>query len=119
MFKGGEKGYIMKYFSVEKKYIQGEIKRYEVASDGTKTGGSYEASGEEYGNKLVLGFLVLVYNEAGLLEDTDFYAVKSDTSKEPLCDDTGDWTYQNDEAEVLARIWKEHAPEDGWQNNNW
>lgn len=71
------------------------------------------------GAVLVVGFVVNVYDEQGMRQDTEFYPVVSDMNREPLCDDVGDWCFQNNEQEVLAKIWEDHAPEDDWQNNMW
>lgn len=108
----------MRYFTVEKEYLSGEVWRYEVNSDGTKYGDRYSVESEDIGNKLVLGFLVQEYTEQGMLVDVEFYPVKSDISKEPLADDTGVYVYQNNEKEVLEKIRGEHDPSE-WQNNNW
>lgn len=108
----------MRYFTVEKEYLAGEVWRYEVNSDGTRSGDRYSVEGEDYGNKIVLGFLVQEYTEQGMLVGVEFYPVKSDISKEPLSDDTGDYVYQSNEDEVLAKIRNEHDPSE-WQNNNW
>lgn len=108
----------MKYFNVEKEYLSGEVWRYGVSIDGTKCGARYSVESEDIGNKLVVGFLVNEYNENGMIENARFYPVKSDTSKEPLADDTGVYVYQNNEGEVLAEIRADHEP-DEWQNNDW
>ena len=108
----------MRYFTVEKEYLSGEVWRYEVNSDGTKYGDRYSVESEDIGNKLVLGFLFQEYDEQGLLQNVEFYPVKSDISKEPLADDTGVYVYQSNEDEVLAKIADEH-PADEWQNNCW
>lgn len=108
-----------RYFSVDKEYMTGEIHRYEINSDGTKSGDAYGVKGEEYACKMLTGFVVNVYGADGLTEEVQFYPVKSDTSVPPICDDTGDWVYQSDEDAVLKKIYEEHAPEDGWQNYNW
>ena len=108
----------MRYFTVEKEYLLGEVWRYEVNSDGTKTGDRYSVESEDVGNKLVLGFLVQEYTERGMLVGVEFYPVKSDINKKPLADDTGAYVYQNNENEVLAKIYGEHDPSE-WQNNNW
>lgn len=108
----------MRYFTVEKEYLSGEVWRYEVNSDGTKAGDRYSVESEDIGNKIVLGFLVQEYTEQGMLVGVEFYPVKSDISKEPLADDTGVYVYQSDEDEVLARIRGEHDPSE-WQNDNW
>lgn len=108
----------MRYFTVEKEYLLGEVWRYEVNSDGTRAGDRYSVESEDIGNKLVLGFLFQEYDEQGLLQNVEFYPVKSDMSKEPLADDTGVYVYQNNEGEVLERIKDEH-PADEWQNNCW
>lgn len=110
----------MRYFEVEKEKIFGETRRYPVNSDGTCGGDSYDVDGDEdMASAIVVGFVVNVYDEQGLREDTQFYPVKSDMSRSPICDDTGEWVFQNNEDEVLKQIWEEHAPEDGWQNNMW
>lgn len=116
-----KKGFIMMYFEVEKEKIYGRTLRYPVNSDGTQGGGNYEVDNDkgEIATAIVIGFVVNVYDEQGLRQDTQFYPVVSDTSKSPICDDTGDWVFESNEREVLAKIWEDHAPEDGWQNNMW
>lgn len=109
----------MKYFSVEKEYIVGNIYRYEVAPDGTRAGDLYEVDcDEDTPSKIITGLLVNEYEENGTIFNTKFYAVKSDTGTAPQKDDTGDYVYASDEAEVLAKIAEDHPASD-WQNNNW
>lgn len=108
----------MKYFNVEKEYLAGNVSRYEVSSNGTEVADKYIVESEECGTKMVLGFLVNEYNEEWSLENARFYPVKSDTSKEPLVDDTGEYVWQNNENEVLAKIYEEYSPSE-WQNDNW
>ena len=109
----------MKYFEVEKEKLFGETKRYPVNSDGTCGGDRYSVDSEDIASAVVVGFNVNVYDEMGMLENVEFYPVKSDTSKPPICDDTGEWVFENNEREVLAKIRDDHAPEDNWQNNMW
>lgn len=111
----------MKYFEVEKEKLYGQTMRYPVNSDGTQGGGHYEVDCDkgEIATALVVGFVVNVYDEQGMRQDTEFYPVVSDMNREPLCDDVGDWCFQNNEQEVLAKIREDHAPEDDWQNNMW
>lgn len=105
-------------FDVEKEYLKGETFRYAVASDGTKDGDWYDVSGdEEMGNKIVIGFTVNLYRGTEHI-NTEFYPVQSDMSKPPVADDTGEYVYQNNEQEVLAKI-KADYPAGKYQNNAW
>lgn len=105
-------------FTVEKEYLSGEVWRYEVNSDGTRAGDRYSVDSEDIGNKLVLGFLVQKYTKQGMLVGLEFYPVQSDMNKPPVADDTGEYVYQNNEQEVLAKI-KADFPADKYQNNAW
>ena len=109
----------MRYFEVEKEKLFGDTKRYPVNSDGTWGGDSYDVDSDDMATAVVVGFTINVYDEQGLRQDTEFYPVVSDMSKSPICDDTGEWVFDNNEQEVLAKIWEDHKPEDGWQNNMW
>lgn len=110
----------MIYFNVEKEKIYGRTMRYPVNSDGTLGGEHYEVDGTdcEVATAVVVGFLVNMYDENGLMVGADFYPVKSDMEKPPVCDDMGDWVFENNELEVLAKIREEH-PAGEYQNDMW
>lgn len=95
----------MMYFEVEKEVLAGNIMTGICASDGT----ALESYNRADPLEITLGFTVHVWNDEESFED-EWYAVKTDMS-------TSD--YINNEEEVLQKIRDEHAPEDGWQNNNW
>lgn len=109
----------MRYFEVEKEKLFGDTKRYPVNSDGTWGGDSYDVDSDDMATAVVVGFAVNVYDEQGMLQNVEFYPVKSDMGKPPINDDAGEWVFQSNEDEVLKQIREEHAPEDGWQNNMW
>lgn len=110
----------MRYFQVEKEKLYGDTFRYAVNSDGTCGGENYSVDGDkgEVATAVVVGFSVFFYDENGMIVHTEFYPVKSDMSKSPVCDDTGDWVFENNEREVLAKIADDYPAPD-YQNNMW
>ena len=98
-----------KYFEVEREYIYGKVRRYCVFDDGTQAHDSYDVDddGEEI-KEITTGFVVHTYDEMGMTIGYDFYEVQTNTR-----------TMENNEEEVLTQIRADHAPEDGWQNNDW
>ena len=92
----------MKYFTVEKEVMRSTYS-YEVASDGSQIGESWECDRPE----VVVGFNVHIYEEWGEHIDTKFYPVKVDMG-----------TYQGNEDEVLDKI-KADFPPSEYQNNEW
>jgi len=105
-------------FDVEKEYVIGETYRYAVNSDGTKEGDRYDVVSEDQANKILIGFTVNVRRNDQELVDVEFYPIKSDMSQAPICDDTGEYVYPNNEAEVLEKI-KADFPAPKYQNPIW
>lgn len=107
----------MRYFTVEKEYLVGETKKYEIYSDGMPAD-TKASEGESGITKIVIALLVNEYDENGTPLATAFYPVKTDTGKEPFLDSTMEYVYPSNEDEVLAEIYNDH-PASEWQNNNW
>ena len=92
----------MKYFTVEKEVIRNTYS-YEVASDGSQIGESWECDRPE----IVVGFNVHIYEEWGEHIDTEFYPVNTNTE-----------SYENNEDRVLEQIKADYPPSE-YQNNEW
>ena len=105
-------------FDVEKEYVIGETYRYAVNSDGTREGDAYDVDSEDQVNKILIGFTVNVRRNDQELVDVEFYPIKSDMSQAPTLDDTCEYVYPNNEAEVLEKI-KADFPAPKYQNPIW
>lgn len=92
----------MRYFTVEKEVMRSTYS-YEVASDGSQIGESWECDRPE----VTVGFNVHIYEEWGEHVDTKFYPVTTDLR-----------TYEGNEGEVLEKI-KADFPPTEYQNNEW
>ena len=99
----------MRYFSVEKEIVRGEMYRYPVCIDGTQAQAEYEVDtwGEETDKSITTGFTFIEYDESGISIDYKFYPVETNMA-----------TYENNENEVLEKIISEH-PATEWQNHDW
>jgi hypothetical protein len=98
----------LRYFDVEKEILTiSQVRRYGVYKDGTPVCPSYEVESEDNPKEIVVGFHVIEYDEAGMIQNIEFYPVKTDMG-----------TFENNEDEVLSKIVEEHDSSE-WQNNNW
>lgn len=96
----------MKHFTVTAEVLSGIPMIYVVHSDGGMIEGSGGASSERY--TVILGYSVSEYDEAGLLENVEYFAVSTDMA-----------TLQNNAEEVLAKIKEIYSTDNGWQNDEW
>lgn len=93
----------MKYFEVYEVRTTGGLQETPVNFDGSWAGETTKLEDEE---SVLLYYRVEEYDEDGTGRNIVYYYVDRENEL-----DNSD--------EVLQRIREEHAPEDGWQNNNW
>lgn len=94
----------MIYFTVEKEVLRGMPECYDVASDGSQIGVSWE---EDEEIEITTGFMVRLYDEDGSLDEGIFYPVNTNAE-----------TGENNEDKVLEQI-KADYPAGEYQNNGW
>lgn len=108
----------MRYFEVEAEYIGGENYRYPVNADGTKGGEKYDVDGDPNDRpvRVLIGYLVIEYDENGYTKDCEFYEVETDFAGVEQGEFGAEFTSNKDH--VLQVIKDEHDPSE-WQNNMW